>query len=469
MSVAQDSVVQKVLTQVDAGLDRARERLFELLRIPSISTDPKHKPDVQRAAEWLRDQLQELEMTVSIMPTAGHPVVLGTHSGPAGTKAPRILFYGHYDVQPADPLALWNSPPFEPQLVDGPRGPRIVGRGAVDAKGQSMMFIEALRAWKTVGGGIPAPVIVLMEGEEEVGSPNLEPFLKANKDALHADFALISDTNMWDIDTPGLTTRLRGMCNCELTLKGPNKDLHSGLFGGSALNPVNVLARTLGDLHDKNGRIQVPEFYDNVRPVSAQQAAEWQSLGFDETAFLRGIGLTSPGGEQGIPALQRLWAQPTADVNGMWGGYTGPGSKTIIPSEASAKVSFRLVPDQDPHAVLEGFQRFVRDRLPAGMQVSFQAFGMAPGIEIDTNSPWARAASAALQQEYDRKAVMIGSGGTIPVVEQIKRVLGIDSLMMGFGLDDDQIHSPNEKYELKCFHKGTRSHARLLGRLAAGE
>jgi len=243
-------------------------------------------------------------------------------------------------------------------------------------------------------------------------------------------------------------------------------DLHSGLFGGSALNPVNVLARILGELHDKHGRIQVPGFYDNVRPVSTEQAAEWQSLGFDEAAFLKGIGLSMPGGEKGAPALQRIWARPTADINGIWGGYAGPGSKTIIPSEAGAKVSFRLVPDQEPQAIFEGFQRFVRDRLPAGMQVSFQAFGMAPGMLIDTDTIWAHAAKEALQQEYGRPAVRIGSGGTIPVVEQIKRVLGIESLMMGFGLDDDQIHSPNEKYELKCFHKGTRSHALLLGKLA---
>jgi acetylornithine deacetylase/succinyl-diaminopimelate desuccinylase-like protein len=467
MSVTQDGAVRDVLARVDADLDEARERLFELLRIPSISTQPEHKKDVQLAAEWLRAQLEELGLRTTIMPTAGHPVVLGTHPGPADTKAPRVLFYGHYDVQPADPLELWKSPPFEPQLVDGPRGKRIVARGAVDAKGQSMMFIEALRAWKTAGGGIPAPVTVLMEGEEEIGSPNLEPFLKANKDALGADFALISDTNMWDVDTPGLTTRLRGMCNCELTLKGPSMDLHSGLFGGSALNPVNVLAQILGALHDTQGRIQVPGFYDGVRPVSADQAAEWQALGFDEAAFLKGIGLTKPGGEKGMAALQRIWARPTADINGMWGGYTGAGSKTIIPSEASAKVSFRLVPGQNPQAVFEGFQTFVHERLPAGMQVSFQAFGMAVGIEIDTDTLWAKAAKQALQQEYGRPAVMIGSGGTIPVVEQIKRVLGIDSLMMGFGLDDDQIHSPNEKYELVCFHKGTRSHVQLLGKLAA--
>ncbi|MBS0639365.1 MAG: dipeptidase [Proteobacteria bacterium] len=466
MQGAKDSITARVLAHVDEDLDHARARLFELLRIPSISTQPEHKKDVQQAAEWLCVQLEALGLKTAILPTPGHPVVLGHHPGPSGTKAPRILFYGHYDVQPADPLELWNSPPFDPQLVDGPRGKRIVARGAVDAKGQSMMFIEALRAWKEVGGGIPAPVTVLMEGEEEIGSPNLEPFLREHKADLGADFALISDTNMWDVDTPALTTRLRGMCNCEVMLKGPSMDLHSGLFGGSALNPVNVLAQILGDLHDKDGRIQVPGFYDGVRPVSEEQAREWQSLGFDEAAFLRGIGLTAPGGEKGLPGLQRIWARPTADINGMWGGYSGPGSKTIIPSEAGAKVSFRLVPGQDPKAVFEGFQRFVRDRLPEGMQVSFQAFGMALGFEIDTNTAWARAAKDALNQEYGRPAVMIGSGGTIPVVEQIKRVLGIDSLMMGFGLDDDQIHSPNEKYELKCFHKGTRSHALLLGKLA---
>lgn len=466
MQNIEDGVTARVLDRVDQDLDHARERLFELLRIPSISTQPEHKADVQQAAEWLRAQLQDLGLTTTIIPTPGHPVVLGHHPGPPGTKAPRILFYGHYDVQPADPLELWHSPPFDPQLVDGPRGKRIIARGAVDAKGQSMMFIEALRAWKEVGGGIPAPVIVLMEGEEEIGSPNLEPFLRDHKAELAADFALISDTNMWDVDTPALTTRLRGMCNTEVTLKGPSMDLHSGLFGGSALNPVNVLAQILGDLHDKEGRIQVPGFYDGVRPVSGEQAKEWQALGFDEAAFLKGIGLTAPGGEKGLPGLQRIWARPTADINGMWGGYSGPGSKTIIPSEAGAKVSFRLVPGQDPKAVFEGFQTFVRERLPQGMQVSFQAFGMALGFEIDTNTMWARAAKDALKQEYGRPAVMIGSGGTIPVVEQIKRVLGIDSLMMGFGLDDDQIHSPNEKYELKCFHKGTRSHALLLGKLA---
>jgi acetylornithine deacetylase/succinyl-diaminopimelate desuccinylase-like protein len=254
----------------------------------------------------------------------------------------------------------------------------MIARGAVDDKGQLMMFVEALRAWTQVGGGIPVPVSVLLEGEEEIGSPNLEPFLVANRETGAADFALISDTGMWNIDTPGITTRLRGMCNCEITVKGPSRDLHSGLFGGSALNPVNALVRILGDLHDERGRVHISGFYDAVREVTPEQQAQWQALGFDEDALLRGIGLSTPSGEHGVPALQRLWARPTADINGIWGGYSGSGSKTIIPSEASAKVSFRLVPNQDPHAIFEAFQRFVADRLPRGAQASYQAFGMSP-------------------------------------------------------------------------------------------
>lgn len=460
------TAIDAVLQHVDAELDNAQGRLFDLLRIPCISTDPAYKADMQRAAEWLAGQTRELGFSVEIMPTPGHPVVLAHYPGPAGSKAPRILFYGHYDVQPADPEELWHSPAFDPQLIDGPRGKRIVARGAVDDKGQLMMFLEALRAWTSAGGGIPAPVTLLLEGEEEIGSPNLEPFLAANKAALAADFTLISDTNMWNIDTPAITTRLRGMCNGQITVKGPSRDLHSGLYGGSAVNPINALTRVLGDLHDGQGRVRIPGFYDGVKDISAEQRAEWVSLNFDEAAFLTDIGLSAASGEHGRLGVERIWARPTADINGIWGGYNGPGSKTIIASEAGAKVSFRLVPGQDPAAIFEAFKRFAAERLPEGAHATFEAFGMAPGIEIETDTAWVRAARAALADEYGRPAVMTGSGGSIPVVEQIKRVLGLDSLMMGFGLDDDQIHSPNEKFELRCFHQGTRSHARLLAKLA---
>jgi acetylornithine deacetylase/succinyl-diaminopimelate desuccinylase-like protein len=271
---------------------------------------------------------------------------------------------------------------------------------------------------------------------------------------------------MWDIDTPAITTRLRGLVYTQITLKGASRDLHSGLFGGSALNPINALTRILGDLHDEAGRVRIPGFYDGVKEVSPAQAAQWAALGFDEGAFLGGIGLTAPAGERGRPALERLWARPTADINGIWGGYTGPGSKTVIAAEDSAKLSFRLVPDQDPARVMKGLREFLDARTPPGARIELTGGG-SPAIEIATDSPWVAAAEQALADEFGRQPVLIGSGGSIPVVQSLRRVLGIDSLLMGFGLDDDQVHSPNEKFELRCFHHGIRSHARLLGRFAA--
>jgi acetylornithine deacetylase/succinyl-diaminopimelate desuccinylase-like protein len=468
MPAPSPETVATVLRQADAGLDQSRENLFALLRIQSISAQPAHAPDCARAAAWWQEQLAGLGFRADIRPTAGHPVVVGHFDGPAGYTGPHVLFYGHYDVQPVDPLELWTNPPFEPRLVDGPRGKRIVARGAVDDKGQTLMFLEALRAWHTAGGGIPARITVLIEGEEEVGSVNLEPFLKANKQDLASDLALISDTGMWDVDTPAVTTRLRGMCYAEVTLKAASRDLHSGLFGGSALNPINALTKILGELQDADGRIQLPGFYDKVVPITNAQRAQWDALGFDEKAFLGSIGLATPVGERGYSALERLWARPTADINGIWGGYTGAGSKTVIAAEASAKVSFRLVANQDPVEVFEQFRRFVTDRLPPGATAEFASFSSAPGIEVNTDSPWVRAAETVLAEEYGKPAVLMGSGGSIPVVTSLRTVLGIDSLLLGFGLDDDQVHSPNEKFELRCFHHGLRSHVRLLAKFAGG-
>jgi acetylornithine deacetylase/succinyl-diaminopimelate desuccinylase-like protein len=468
MPVPSADTVAAVLRHADASLDESRGRLFDLLRIASISAQPDHRQDCQRAAEWVRGQLAGLGFSAEVRPTAGHPVIVAHHAAPDGYRGPHILFYGHYDVQPVDPLNLWHSPPFDPQLVDGPHGKRFVARGAVDDKGQAMMFIEAMRAWQEAAGGIPARITALIEGEEEVGSPNLEPFLAANKSELAADLALISDTGMWDVDTPAITTRLRGMTYVQLTLKAANRDLHSGLYGGSALNPINALAHVLGDLHDANGRIQLPGFYDRVKPVSNAQRAQWDALGFDEDAFLGNIGLEAPVGERGYSALERLWARPTADINGMWGGYTGVGGKTVIASEASAKISFRLVPDQDPDAVFEQFKRFVSERLPPGAVVAYEVGTRSPAIEVNMESPWVRAAQTVLTEEYGKPAVLMGSGGSIPVVNSLRKVLGIDSLLMGFGLDDDQVHSPNEKFEQRCFHQGIRSHVRLLAKFAGG-
>ena len=453
-----------ILDHIEAGLDGARARWFDLLRIPSVSAQPVHAGDCAAAAAWLQAQLSAIGFSAQILPTAGLPVVLAHHPGTA--PGPRLLYYGHYDVQPAEPLELWHSPPFEPVLSEGPHGPRITARGAVDDKGQVMMWLEALRAWHEAAGGPPMPVTILIEGEEEVGSLNLEPFLAEHRAALAADVAVISDTGMWDIDTPAITTSLRGMVYVEMTLHAAKRDLHSGLFGGSALNPINALTRILGGLHDAHGRVQVPGFYDGVAEPEAARRAEWAALDFDEAAFLGGIGLSAPAGESGRPGLERMWARPTADINGIWGGYTGAGSKTVIAAEASAKLSFRLVPGQDPATVLEGFKRFVAERLPEDARVTFTPMASAPGIEIPADSRWVQAARAALADEYGRPAVLIGSGGSIPVVESLRRILGIDSLLMGFGLNDDQVHSPNEKFEWRCFHHGLRSHARLLDALS---
>jgi acetylornithine deacetylase/succinyl-diaminopimelate desuccinylase-like protein len=454
-----------VLAHLDQDRDAAIDRLSALLRIPSVGAQPDHYADCDRAALWLSDTLTGLGFRAEVLPTAGRPVVLAHHDGTT-PGAPRVLFYGHYDVQPAEPLELWDSPPFEPTVATGPNGPMLVARGAVDDKGQVACFLEAVRAWHAVAGGPPVPLTVVLEGEEEVGSTHLNAFLEAHRDRLGAEVAVISDTNMWNADTPALTTRLRGLCYVQIDLHGPGRDLHSGLYGGSAQNPLNVLTGILGALRDADGRIQIPGFYDAVLPPSAAETAAWAALGFDEAAFLAGIGLQAPAGERGLPALDRMWARPTADVNGIWGGYAGPGTKTVIPAEAGAKLSFRLVPDQDPAAILAGLQRFITERLPAGMRVEVQEFGLAPGFALPADSRFVTLARDALTEEWGREAALIGSGGSIPVVESLRRILGLETVLMGFGLESDQVHSPNEKFDLRCFHGGARSHARLLGKLA---
>lgn len=468
MPAPSSTTIAAVLNHADAALPASRDTLFDLLRIPSISAQPDHAADCAKAAEWWREQLTGLGFEASVRPTAGHPVVVAHLAGPADYKGPHVLFYGHYDVQPVDPVSLWHSDPFDPQLVDGPRGKRYVARGAVDDKGQTVMFLEALRAWHKAGGGIPARITCLIEGEEEVGSVNLEPFLRDHAADLKSDVALISDTGMWDVNTPAITTRLRGLTYCEVTLKAANRDLHSGMYGGSALNPINALTKILGDLQDEQGRVQLPGFYDKVAPISNAQKAQWDALGFDEGAYLGSIGLTQPVGEKAYSALERLWSRPTADINGIWGGYTGAGSKTVIASEASAKISFRLVANQDPDEVVEQFKQFVLDRLPPGASATFVDYARGSGIEVDTDTPEIQAAMQALTEEYSKPAVLMGCGGSIPVVTSMRNVLGVDAILMGFGLDDDQVHSPNEKFEEACFHHGIRSHIRLLAKLAGG-
>ena len=451
-----------ILARIDADLNPALERLFDLLAIPSISTDPAHTPDVRRAAEWLRDDLASMGFDAALHDTPGHPMVVGQYDGPG----PHLLFYGHYDVQPVDPLALWDHPPFAPMLEDTPKGRVIRARGAADDKGQLMTFLEACRAIVAESGRLPCKVTVFVEGEEESGSPSLVPYLKERGQALKADLALICDTGMFSDDVPAITTQLRGMLGEELVVTGPRIDLHSGMYGGIAMNPIRVLTRILAGLHDDQGRVQVPGFYDGIEELSPELAAQWAGLGFDEGAFLGEVGLSQPAGEAGRTGLEMIWSRPTAEVNGITGGYTGAGFKTVLPSQASAKVSFRLVAGQDPIRLRERFRDWVRAQLPPDCSVAFHGHGASPASRMDITHPAFEIARRALSQEWPGEAAFIGGGGSIPVAGYFKQILGMDSLLAGFGKDDDAIHSPNEKYDLSSFHHGTRAWARILSGIA---
>ncbi len=457
------SALPDVLAHVDAHLDDALERLFDLLRVPSISTDPAFKADCERAADWLVDDLAGLGFEAAKHPTPGHPMVLA--HGPA-TPGAHVLFYGHYDVQPVDPLTLWHRDPFDPALEETPAGKVIRGRGAADDKGQLMTFIEACRAWVAVHGALPARVSVFLEGEEESGSPSLVPWMKDHADTLRADLALICDTGMFDPQTPAITTMLRGLLGEEIIITGPDKDLHSGMFGGAAINPARVLARILADLHDDEGRVTLEGFYDAVPELSNAQRAQWENLGFDAEAFLGGVGLKYPAGEKGRTALEMIWSRPTCEINGMTSGYTGAGFKTVLPSKASAKVSFRLVGQQDPAQIRAALRAHVAARLPADCTVDYIDHSAGPASTMATDNPAFEAARLALSDEWPRPAAYVGSGGSIPIAGYFKTILGMDSMLIGFGRDDDQIHSPNEKYDLESFHKGIRSWVRILAALA---
>lgn len=454
-----------ILSRLDADLEASLARLSSWLEIPSISTDSAYAGDSRRAAEWLAKDLESLGFEAALAETPGHPIVLAHRPKPG---APHVLFYGHYDVQPVDPLNLWDSEPFKPVVKEIAPGRRvIVARGACDDKGQVMTFIEALRATLAETGDLPVGVTVMVEGEEESGSVNLPAFVRENAAALKADVALVCDTGMWDRETPAITASLRGMVYQEVTVTCADRDLHSGLFGGAAANPIHVLAKIVAQLHDETGRITIPGFYDGVEEPTNQQKADWADLNLTEDEFLGQIGLKHSIGEKGRMLIEQIQSRPTCDVNGIWGGYTGEGTKTVIASQASAKISFRLVGKQDPQKIGEAFQAFVRERLPGDVTASFTAHGASPAIAVPAESPALAAARMALTEEWGRKAVTIGSGGSIPVVGDFKRLLGIDTLLVGFGLDDDRVHSPNEKYDLSSFHKGQRSWARILEALGA--
>lgn len=458
-------MLQKVLRQIDNNLEQSLTRLFALLRLKSISTDPAFKEECIKTADWLVDELQALGFHSSRRLTAGHPMVVAHHEGPS-KDCLHVLFYGHYDVQPVDPLELWHDDPFQPMLKKLGEKQIIVGRGAADDKGQLMTFIEACRAFKAVNGELPVAVTILLEGEEESGSPSFIPFLESNSDELKADLALVCDTTMWNETTPSITVALRGLLSQEIFITAANRDLHSGIYGGAAANPIAILSKIIADLRDGNGHITIPNFYNGVDETPKELLQSWQALNCSAEDFLKPIGLSIPFGENNYSLLELVWARPTAEVNGISGGYEGEGFKTVIPSGARAKVSFRLVQGQDPERIKADFQDFVRARVPADCSVSFKDYGAAPAIQLPYDLPFLNKAQVALSEEWAHETALVASGGSIPCVGDFQRILNMPSLLVGFSLDDDNIHAPNEKYDLKSFHKGQRSWVRILSSLA---
>lgn len=458
-----DANLEAVLETLDLGREDALKRLFSFIAVESISTDPAYKDQCLKAAEMAAGFLDAAGFESEVAPTTGHPMVLGKYNSKANPDAPHILFYGHYDVQPVDPVDEWTRPPFQAEIIEDPlNGPVIHGRGSSDDKGQLLNFLEAARAWFQVTGDLPINVTVLLEGEEECGSPSLDGFLAERGQDVKADFALICDTLQWDKDTPAITSMLRGLAGFEIKVEGPNRDLHSGMYGGPALNPLRALSTALAALYDEAGVVQVPSFYDGISEPSPEMTAQWKSQGFDEAGFLADIGLSRAHGEKDYQLLEQLWCRPTVEINGMWGGYIGPGQKTVIPSVAQAKLTCRLVAGQDPQKIIASLQSFLCQQFDEDVKVSFSDADGAPAVAFDLSQSQMKVARVALEDEFERTPVMLGCGGSIPIVEAFMKRLNMDCLLVGFGLNDDCIHAPDEKYNLSSFQKGTRSFARMI-------
>lgn len=450
-----------------AGLDdylakhrqRYEDELAEFLRIPSVSADSRHAGDIRKAADFVADHLRRAKLDVEIVPTAGHPIVVAEKTGIP--NAPTLLIYGHYDVQPPDPLELWITGPFEPTVRNG----NIHARGATDDKGQVFTYLKALEAWSETGNRIPINVKVIIEGEEEVGSKAIGIYLREQKERLACDYVVISDTCQLGPDLPAITYGLKGIAYFEIRVQGPNRDLHSGTFGGSVQNPANALAAMLAALKGPDGKINVPGFYDDVVELGPEERMRLRELPFDVEGFRKDLGVPELFGEAGYSTLEHRWVRPTCDINGIFGGYQGEGSKTVLPAKAGAKVSFRLVPKQDPAKIETQFRNYLKSNCPPGVTFEVLAYQRSEAVVVPVEGPAVQAAARAMEAGFGKKPVFIREGGSIPIVSDFKAVLGADSLLLGFGLPDDNTHSPNEKFCLRDFHRGIKTAARLFAEL----
>lgn len=449
--------MSKSQAYINANQQKFLDELFELLRIPSVSTDSTKVDEIHKAANFLIQQLTSLNLDrVELFETPGHPIVYGEHC-PHPDK-PIVLIYGHYDVQPSDPDHLWDTPAFEPTIKDG----NIYARGASDDKGQAFTHVKALESFIKSGEEIPVNVKIILEGEEEIGSPNLVPFIEAHKEMLRTDMVLISDTSMFGKDQPSITYGLRGLAYLEVEVVGPNRDLHSGVYGGAVENPLNVLCEMIAKMKDEHGVIQIPGFYDNVIELTGADRAASAALPFDEEAYKQSLDIDAVHGERGYTTLERASARPTLDVNGIWGGYTGEGAKTVLPSKANAKISMRLVPNQDPKEIAKLFTDYFNSIAPDTVKISVTEHhgGYASITNLDFYG--LKAAAKAFEDVFQKEVLFAREGGSIPIVADFKRVLGVESILMGFGLTSDAIHSPNEKFSIQDFHRGIKTSARFL-------
>lgn len=436
--------------------------LFDFLRIPSVSAQPAHRDDVVAAAQWVASQFREMGFATEVSPTGGYPVVYA--ESPQVPGLPTVLVYGHYDVQPAEPLAKWTTPPFEPTVRDG----NVFARGATDDKGQVLTHVLSARAWLETAGRLPVNLKFVIEGEEEVGSPNLEPYIRDHADRLACDCGVISDGSQFAPGKPAITYGLRGIAYYELRLFGPNRDLHSGVFGGSVTNPANALAKMLAALVDNQGRITIPGFYDDVIPMSDEERRRLAALEFDDQDAARRLDVQGFSGESGFTTLERRWTRPSCDINGLTSGYQGDGAKTVLPERASAKFSFRLVPNQLPEKVGAALRQKLQQLCPPGIRMELDDHHGSPGVLVPLDSPWLQAAARAIEQAFGRAPVYTREGGSIPIVATFHEVLHADMLLLGWGHEDDNPHSPNEKFSLAEFHRGIRASACLWGEIGKG-